>query len=226
MLKESTLPISVRLWPVRHAHGAQAPDVLRPEHCRLHFRWRLAGHELGRQGCRQVGNTPLPLSGSYSIRHLLGNETTRSLVRSDPLVMTHLWLLLVQIQNCLLRVLEKAADTWSWRIPRFLYWTLGIPFDRFGKYLGCKVYFIKEGYQGMVDGGNNIIEAEWSSVSGIINKGGTVIGSARCMDFREMEGRLKAAKNLVDRYLSFNTRSWSSSMTGDALKNFLHFLKV
>ena len=24
---------------------------------------------------------------------------------------------------------------------------------RFGCYLGCKVYFIKEGYQGMIDGG-------------------------------------------------------------------------
>ena len=73
-------------------------------------------------------------------------------------------------------------------------------FDRFGKYLGCKVYFIKEGYQGMVDGGSNIVEAEWSSVSGIINKGGTVIGSARCLEFREKEGRIKAAKNLVDRW--------------------------
>ena len=51
----------------------------------------------------------------------------------------------------------------------------------------------------MVDGGKNIVEAEWSSVSGIINKGGTVIGSARCMDFKEREGRLKAAKNLIDR---------------------------
>jgi 6-phosphofructokinase 1 len=69
---------------------------------------------------------------------------------------------------------------------------------RFGRFLGCKVYFIKEGYQGMVDGGKNIVEAEWSSVSGIINKGGTVIGSARCMDFKEKEGRLKAAKNLID----------------------------
>ena len=68
--------------------------------------------------------------------------------------------------------------------------------------MGCKVYFIKEGYQGLVDGGKNIVEAKWESVSGIINKGGTVIGSARCMDFREREGRLKAAKNLVDRYLN------------------------
>lgn len=41
---------------------------------------------------------------------------------------------------------------------------------RMGIYLGCKVYFIKEGYQGMVDGGNNIVEATWSSVSCIIHK--------------------------------------------------------
>lgn len=54
---------------------------------------------------------------------------------------------------------------------------------RIGIYLGCKVYFIREGYQGMVDGGDNIEEANWSSVSSIIHKGGTIIGSARCMDF-------------------------------------------
>lgn len=41
---------------------------------------------------------------------------------------------------------------------------------RMGIYLGAKVYFIREGYQGMVDGGDNIIEATWSSVSGIIHK--------------------------------------------------------
>ncbi|KAI5753566.1 hypothetical protein M8J77_001378 [Diaphorina citri] len=70
---------------------------------------------------------------------------------------------------------------------------------RMGIYLGCKVFFIKEGYQGMVDGGDNIVEANWSSVSSIIHKGGTVIGSARCSDFREKAGRLKAAKNLIDR---------------------------
>ncbi|XP_063910824.1 ATP-dependent 6-phosphofructokinase isoform X1 [Zophobas morio] len=65
-------------------------------------------------------------------------------------------------------------------------------------YLGCKVYFIKEGYQGLVDGGKNIVEAHWASVSSIIHKGGTVIGSARCLEFRERDGRLKAAKNLID----------------------------
>lgn len=50
----------------------------------------------------------------------------------------------------------------------------------------------------MVDGGKNIVEAHWASVSSIIHKGGTVIGSARCLEFRERDGRLKAAKNLID----------------------------
>lgn len=71
---------------------------------------------------------------------------------------------------------------------------------RMGLYLGCPMYFIKEGYQGMVDDGEKgefIIRADWISVSGIIEKGGTVIGSARCKEFREREGRLRAAKNLV-----------------------------
>lgn len=41
---------------------------------------------------------------------------------------------------------------------------------RMGIYLGCKVFFIREGYQGMVDGGEYIEEANWSSVSSIIHK--------------------------------------------------------
>ncbi|XP_048866435.1 ATP-dependent 6-phosphofructokinase, platelet type-like isoform X3 [Brienomyrus brachyistius] len=68
---------------------------------------------------------------------------------------------------------------------------------RMGIYVGAKVYFIHEGYQGMVDGGDNIIEATWESVSSMLQVGGTVIGSARCMEFRKHEGRLKAAHNLV-----------------------------
>ncbi|XP_004565582.3 ATP-dependent 6-phosphofructokinase, platelet type isoform X6 [Maylandia zebra] len=70
---------------------------------------------------------------------------------------------------------------------------------RMGIYVGAKVYFIHEGYQGMVDGGDNIKEAKWESVSSMLQVGGTVIGSARCKDFRTHEGRLKAAHNLVQR---------------------------
>ncbi|XP_033988313.1 ATP-dependent 6-phosphofructokinase, platelet type isoform X6 [Trematomus bernacchii] len=68
---------------------------------------------------------------------------------------------------------------------------------RMGLYVGAKVYFIHEGYQGMVDGGENIEEASWESVSSMLQVGGTVIGSARCKEFRCHEGRLKAAHNLV-----------------------------
>ncbi|KAK5860416.1 hypothetical protein PBY51_021894 [Eleginops maclovinus] len=68
---------------------------------------------------------------------------------------------------------------------------------RMGIYVGAKVYFIHEGYQGMVDGAENIKEATWESVSSMLQVGGTVIGSARCKEFRSHEGRLKAAHNLV-----------------------------
>lgn len=51
----------------------------------------------------------------------------------------------------------------------------------------------------MVDGGEHISEANWSSVSSIIHRGGTIIGSARCQDFRERQGRLRACLNLIQR---------------------------
>uniref|UniRef100_A0A4W6CA55 ATP-dependent 6-phosphofructokinase n=1 Tax=Lates calcarifer TaxID=8187 RepID=A0A4W6CA55_LATCA len=73
---------------------------------------------------------------------------------------------------------------------------------RMGIYVGAKVYFIHEGYQGMVDGGDNIKEATWESVSSMLQVGGTVIGSARCKEFRTHEGRLKAAHNLVQRNIT------------------------
>ncbi|XP_043939416.1 ATP-dependent 6-phosphofructokinase, muscle type isoform X2 [Protopterus annectens] len=68
---------------------------------------------------------------------------------------------------------------------------------RVGIYTGAKVFFVHEGYQGLVDGGDNIKEATWESVSLMLQLGGTVIGSARCKDFQSREGRLKSAYNLV-----------------------------
>nr|KAF6370035.1 phosphofructokinase, muscle [Myotis myotis] len=70
---------------------------------------------------------------------------------------------------------------------------------RVGIFTGARVFFVHEGYQGLVDGGENIREATWESVSMMLQLGGTVIGSARCKDFREREGRLRAAHNLVKR---------------------------
>ncbi len=64
---------------------------------------------------------------------------------------------------------------------------------------GVDVYAIYEGYQGMVDGGDRIRQMGWDSVGGILHRGGTVIGSARCTEFRNREGRLRAATNLLER---------------------------
>lgn len=62
---------------------------------------------------------------------------------------------------------------------------------------GFEVFAIYEGYRGMVDGGDRIRKMTWESVGGIMHLGGTVIGSARCQDFRQREGRKRAARNLL-----------------------------
>jgi len=62
---------------------------------------------------------------------------------------------------------------------------------------GIEVYAIHQGYQGMVTGGDMIKKMTWDDVSGILHKGGTIIGTARSTEFRERQGRLKAAKNLI-----------------------------
>lgn len=63
--------------------------------------------------------------------------------------------------------------------------------------IGIEIYAIYEGYRGMIDGGDQIKPMNWRSVGGILGKGGTVIGSARCLEFQTTEGRQKAALNLI-----------------------------
>jgi len=62
---------------------------------------------------------------------------------------------------------------------------------------GCVPYLIFEGYQGLVDGGDKIKKAGWDDVRGLMSLGGTVIGTARCLDFKTKEGRMKASLNLI-----------------------------
>ena len=68
---------------------------------------------------------------------------------------------------------------------------------RMGLENDMEVFAIYEGYQGMVDGGDQIRPIGWNDVGGILHQGGTVIGSARCAEFRERAGRLKAVRNLL-----------------------------
>jgi len=63
----------------------------------------------------------------------------------------------------------------------------------------AKVYAIYDGYQGMVDGGERIKAFTWEDAGGIMQRGGTVIGTARSAAFRTREGRLLAAQHLLER---------------------------
>lgn len=60
---------------------------------------------------------------------------------------------------------------------------------------GFEVYGIRHGYLGMIEG--DIIPLNSQSVSGIIQRGGTIIFTARCKEFMEYEGRKKAYDQLV-----------------------------
>jgi len=62
---------------------------------------------------------------------------------------------------------------------------------------GITPYAIYEGYQGMVDGGDKIRPLSWEDVGDWLAIGGTEIGTARCQEFRTVEGRLTAVRNLV-----------------------------
>ena len=62
---------------------------------------------------------------------------------------------------------------------------------------GAEVFAIYEGYMGLVEGGARIRKMDWDSVGGILHQGGTIIGTARCDEFRTREGRKTAALNLM-----------------------------
>ena len=62
---------------------------------------------------------------------------------------------------------------------------------------GAEVYAVYEGYQGLVEGGDFIKKMAWDSVGGIIQRGGTIIGTARSEAFRTPEGRRSAARNML-----------------------------
>lgn len=59
---------------------------------------------------------------------------------------------------------------------------------------GAEVIGIHRGYHGMIEGQFEPLDAR--SVSGIINRGGTILHSARCREFLQLEGRATAAAQL------------------------------
>lgn len=71
---------------------------------------------------------------------------------------------------------------------------------RTGLFNGLKVWGIRRGYQGMIE--NDFIPMESSSVSNIIQRGGTILKTARSKDFMTPEGRKRAYENLRSRGIS------------------------
>lgn len=62
---------------------------------------------------------------------------------------------------------------------------------------GAHVFGIFEGFQGMIEGGDLIRPFSWDSVGGVLQQGGTLLGTARSPDFLTREGRKEAVLNLL-----------------------------
>jgi 6-phosphofructokinase 1 len=68
---------------------------------------------------------------------------------------------------------------------------------RTGIYNGINMFGVLQGYQGLIS--NNIIPMDARSVSNIIHLGGTILKTARCLEFKTEEGMELAFQNLKAR---------------------------
>lgn len=93
---------------------------------------------------------------------------------------------------------------------------------RCGVAKGWDMYGVRRGYAGLISG--NIQQMGTRDVGGILHKGGTILGSARCEEFKTEEGRLKAIRAL--RQLGIDALvviGGNGSQTGSYLLNELGF---
>src|SRR3989440_4807106 len=80
---------------------------------------------------------------------------------------------------------------------------------------GWEMYAVRNGYQGLLDGAFDQMLAR--NVGGIIQSGGTVLGSARCPEFVEPTGRAQALSNLRSRRIdALVVIGGNGSQTGSA----------
>ena len=68
---------------------------------------------------------------------------------------------------------------------------------RTGIYYNLEVHGIMRGYQGLIE--DDIMKLESRSVANIIQRGGTILKTARCKEFYDYEGRKKGYENLAKR---------------------------
>ncbi len=85
-------------------------------------------------------------------------------------------------------------------------------------YLKVDCVGIYRGYEGLIEGDFKPMDAR--SVNNIINKGGTVLKSARCVEFRTKEGRIKAYEQLKSEGIdAFVVIGGDGSFTGAMIFN-------
>lgn len=65
---------------------------------------------------------------------------------------------------------------------------------RTGTERGWKMYGVRQGYAGLMAG--NFVSLGPRDVAGIIQRGGTMLGSARALEFKTEEGRIRAIREL------------------------------
>lgn len=68
---------------------------------------------------------------------------------------------------------------------------------RSGILYGHEVYGIKDGYQGILD--SNFVRLDHESVSGMLSKGGTFLGTARVPEFKDLDVQKRAVENLNEK---------------------------
>lgn len=66
-------------------------------------------------------------------------------------------------------------------------------------YYGKEIYGIYRGYEGMIE--NDLVKLNARSVSNIIQRGGTILKSARSKEFKTEEGRKLAYESLKERHI-------------------------
>ena len=59
---------------------------------------------------------------------------------------------------------------------------------------GWEVFGVRHGYAGLI--ADNLVPLSARDVGGIIQQGGTMLGSARCPEFKTVEGRMQALRVL------------------------------
>lgn len=74
-------------------------------------------------------------------------------------------------------------------------------FVEYSKAKGLRPYFVQNGFEGLID--NEIHEAGYSDVTGIISRGGTKIRSARSARFMEQAYRKQALDNLKSHDIAY-----------------------